>query len=111
MTAKLHALFLDSEMANWVVMPKTTDALLKRKPILILAAVAVVCFSVYCIMDFGSMARRNHTQRRPLRSSGRNRGRCSMTSPAQSSAGTGRYGSTSGWVSSGGIGGTSGGTR
>jgi len=43
-------------------MPKTIDALLKRKPILILAGVAVVCFSVYCIMDFGSMARRKHTQ-------------------------------------------------
>jgi hypothetical protein len=29
---------------------------------MILAAIAVVCFSVYCIVDFGSMARRNHTQ-------------------------------------------------
>ena len=43
-------------------MPRTIDTLLKRKPIMILAATAVVCFSVYCIVDFGSMARRSHTQ-------------------------------------------------
>src|SRR5258705_6488452 len=43
-------------------MPKTIDALLKRKPVMILAGVAVVCFSVYCIMDFASMARRSHTR-------------------------------------------------
>src|SRR6266699_316376 len=43
-------------------MPNTLRALLKRKPVMILAAVAVVCFSVYCILDFASMARNNHTQ-------------------------------------------------
>ena len=43
-------------------MPNTVDALLKRKPVMILAAVAAVCFSVYCIRDFASMARNNHTQ-------------------------------------------------
>src|SRR5258706_11820322 len=43
-------------------MPNTIDTLLKRKPVMILAALAVVCFSVYCIVDFAPMARRNHTQ-------------------------------------------------
>ena len=44
------------------VMPNTVDALLKRKPVMILAAIAAVCFSVYCIRDFAAMARNNHTQ-------------------------------------------------
>jgi hypothetical protein len=43
-------------------MPNTLAALLKRKPVMILAAVAVVCFSVYCILDFASIARNNHTE-------------------------------------------------
>src|SRR4051812_397930 len=43
-------------------MPNTFDALLKRKPVMILAAVAVVCFSGYCIRDFASMTRNSHTQ-------------------------------------------------
>ncbi len=43
-------------------MPNTLDALLKKKPFMILAAVAVVCFSVYCILDFASIARNNHAQ-------------------------------------------------
>ncbi len=43
-------------------MPSTLDALLKRKPIMVLAAVAVVCYSIYCILDFSSIARNSHTQ-------------------------------------------------
>ena len=43
-------------------MPNRIDALLKRKPVVIVAVVASVCFSVYCILDFASMARNNHTQ-------------------------------------------------
>jgi hypothetical protein len=43
-------------------MPSTLNALLKRKPVMILAVVAVVCFSGYCILDFASMARNNRTQ-------------------------------------------------
>lgn len=43
-------------------MPNTVDALLKRKPVMILAAVAAVCFSAYCMRDFASMARNSHTQ-------------------------------------------------
>jgi hypothetical protein len=43
-------------------MPGSIETLLKRKPVLILAAVAVVGFSVYCVLDFASMARNNHTQ-------------------------------------------------
>lgn len=44
------------------VMPSTFEALLKRKPIMIIAAIAVVCYSVYCICDFASMVRNSHTQ-------------------------------------------------
>jgi hypothetical protein len=44
------------------IMPHHIDALLNRKPVMILSAIAVVCFSVYCIVDFGSMARRSHAQ-------------------------------------------------
>ena len=43
-------------------MPNTIDALLKRKPVMVLAAIASVCFSVYCIVDFASIARNSHTQ-------------------------------------------------
>jgi len=43
-------------------MANTLDALLKRKPVMILAGAAVLCFSVYCIRDFASMARNSHTQ-------------------------------------------------
>jgi hypothetical protein len=43
-------------------MPNTIEVLLKRKPVLILAAIASVCFSVYCVLDFASMARNNHTR-------------------------------------------------
>jgi hypothetical protein len=43
-------------------MPNTFDALLKRKPVMILAAIAAVCFCVYCVRDFASMARNSHTQ-------------------------------------------------
>jgi hypothetical protein len=44
------------------VMPNTLDALLKQKPVMIVAAIAAVCFCVYCISDFASMARKSHTQ-------------------------------------------------
>ena len=44
------------------VMPNTLDAMLKRKPVMILVAIAAVCFSVYCISDFAGMARNSHTQ-------------------------------------------------
>ena len=43
-------------------MPNTIDALLKRKPVMIFAAIAAVGFCVYCILDFASMARNSHTQ-------------------------------------------------
>ncbi len=43
-------------------MPSTFDALLKRKPVMILAAIAAVSFSVYCVLDFASIARNSHTQ-------------------------------------------------
>jgi hypothetical protein len=43
-------------------MPSNLNALLKRKPVMILAVVAAVCFSGYCILDFASMARNHHTQ-------------------------------------------------
>ena len=47
----------------WVVMPNSLDGLLKRKPVMILAAIAAVCFCIYCVVDFASMARNSHTQR------------------------------------------------
>ena len=43
-------------------MPNTVDALLKRKPVMILAAIAAVCFCVYCVLGFASVARNSHTQ-------------------------------------------------
>ena len=43
-------------------MPNTIDALMKRKPVMILAVIAAVCFAAYCILDFASMARNSHTQ-------------------------------------------------
>ena len=43
-------------------MPSTLEALLKRKLVLILAGIAVVSYGVYCVADFGSMARNSHTQ-------------------------------------------------
>jgi hypothetical protein len=45
-----------------IVMPNAFDALLKRKLVIVLAAILSVCFSVYCISDFASMARNRHTQ-------------------------------------------------
>jgi hypothetical protein len=44
------------------VMPNALDALLKRKPVRILAAVAAVCFCLYCVLDFASIARNSATQ-------------------------------------------------
>ena len=43
-------------------MPNSGDTLLKRKPVMILAAIAAVCFCIYCVLDFASMARNRHTQ-------------------------------------------------
>jgi len=43
-------------------MPNTIDTLLKRKLVKLLLGLASVGFSVYCIMDFASMARNSHTQ-------------------------------------------------
>jgi len=43
-------------------MPNALAALMKRKAVMILAAIAAVCFCVYCVLDFASMARNRHTQ-------------------------------------------------